>query len=82
MVAGLRRGRCRSGPRRTWEPCREARGRLPASAADVVEIARNGQIHDGVGSGVQGYLELAHFALHAAVEGRGADVGVDLHSGG
>ena len=55
---------------------------LEHALADGVQISGDGQVHDRVGPGVQGGLDLAVFGFRAVAERRRAEVGVDLDPGG
>ena len=50
-------------------------------APNGVKIARNGQIHDGIGSGGNGHVKLGAFTFRLVLEGRSTDIGIYLHAG-
>src|SRR5881296_384138 len=49
--------------------------------ADRVDVAARGQVHHRVGAVVDGMVQLLELLLDVRLDGRVADVGVDLHAG-
>ena len=54
---------------------------LQHAAPDGVKIARNGQVHHGIGSGRESDPELGAFTFGVILERGGADIGVYLDAG-